>query len=173
VDVRFIAASNKELRTLIRKDAFREDLFYRLNVATIQVPPLRERKEDIPLLAEHFLSEYIRSHTTSATGIGQDVIARLSQHHWPGNVRELRNTINYAATICTTDLIGEDDLPPHFRHLAPQKRVSNIREDMERNLILDMLRKTNYNKKKTAELLNISRNTLYNKLEKYGITLSK
>ncbi len=172
VDVRFITATNKDLPALIRKSTFREDLFYRLNTAIIHLPPLRDRKEDIPLLAEYFLSEYSKLHSTCAKSISKVAIVRLLQYHWPGNIRELRNTINYAATISTNDTIDVDALPPQFRQLEPQKvSTKNIREDMERQLIIEMLQKTNYNKKKTAELLNMSRNTLYNKLEKYGIPL--
>jgi DNA-binding NtrC family response regulator len=173
VDVRFIAATNKDLRKLIHQNAFREDLFYRLDVTTLQVPLLRERKEDIPLLVEYFLDEYARTHATRVKRISEVVIAQFLQHHWPGNVRELKNTINYAATVASTDTISLDDLPPHFRNIEPREVPINIREDMERNLILETLQKTNYNKKKTAEILNMSRNTLYNKLEKYGITTSK
>jgi DNA-binding NtrC family response regulator len=172
--VRFIAATNKDLHALIQKNQFREDLFYRLNVATIQVPPLRKHKEDIPLLAEYFLSEYSRMHSTSAKSISDPVMTMLVQHDWPGNVRELKNTINYAATVSMHEVLSIADLPPHFQHLSPQPvPTTNIREDMERQLILDMLQKTNYNKKKTAEILNMSRNTLYNKLEKYGIMTPK
>ena len=173
VDVRFIAATNKDVQALIQKNHFRVDLFYRLNVATIKVPPLREHKEDIPLLAEYFLSEYTRMHSTSAKSISGPVMTTLVQHDWPGNVRELKNTINYAATVATNETVGIEDLPLHLRQVEPQKISTNIREDMERQLILEMLQKTNYNKKKTAELLNMSRNTLYNKLEKYGIAPPK
>ncbi len=170
VDVRFITATNKDLRQLIAENAFREDLFYRLNVATIKLPPLRERKEDIPLLAEHFLAEHAKTNPTSARRFSDAVIARLLGYPWPGNIRELKNTVHYAATICTNDYIGIMDLPPHFLPKRPSQSSDNIRDDMERALILDMLQKTNFNKKKTAELLNMSRNTLYNKLEKYGIS---
>ncbi|MCP4400437.1 MAG: sigma-54-dependent Fis family transcriptional regulator [bacterium] len=173
VDVRFLAATNKDLRKLIREKAFREDLFYRLEVTTIQVPPLRERRDDIPLLAEYFLSEYRKKNSTRAQDISDAVVTTFSQYEWPGNVRELRNTLRYAATITTGETILVDDLPPRFRQIYPQKRVTNIREDMERNLIVKTLQKTGYNKKKTAELLNMSRTTLYNKLGKYGISLPK
>jgi two-component system response regulator AtoC len=173
VNVRFIASTNKDLRKSIRENTFREDLFYRLNVATIRIPPLRERKEDIPPLAEYFLAECSKTHITVAKSFSEAVIAKLLQHHWPGNVRELRNTIHYAATIATNEMIGITDLPPHFNPIEPHTIAPNIREDMERKLILDTLQQTNYNKRKTAELLNMSRNTLYNKLEKYGIPLSK
>ncbi|GAK57251.1 two component, sigma54 specific, transcriptional regulator, Fis family [Candidatus Vecturithrix granuli] len=169
VNVRFITATNKDLRQLITNSAFREDLFYRLNVATIKLPPLRERKEDIPLLAEYFLAEHAKTNPTCAQRFSEAVIARFVSHSWPGNVRELKNTVHYAATICTNACIDIPDLPPHFLPKRSPQSSDNIRDDMERALILDMLQKTNFNKKKTAELLNMSRNTLYNKLEKYGI----
>ena len=173
VDVRFLAATNKDLRKLIREKTFRDDLFYRLDVTTIQVPPLRERKDDIPLLAEYFLSEYRKKNSTCAQHISETVLATFSQYEWPGNVRELRNALRYAATITTGETILVEDLPPRFRQVHPQQGATNVREDMERNLILKTLQKTDYNKKKTAELLNMSRTTLYNKLGKYGISLPK
>ena len=173
VNVRFITATNKDLRQMIVGSAFREDLFYRLNVATIKLPPLRERKEDIPLLAEHFLAEHTKTNPAYAQRFSEAVLARFLSHPWPGNVRELKNTIHYAATICTDETIDIRDLPPHFLPRKSSQPSENIRDNMERALILDMLQKTNFNKKKTAELLNMSRNTLYNKLEKYGIALSK
>lgn len=175
IDVRFIAATNKELRTLIAEHHFREDLFYRLDVATLHVPPLRDRKEDIPLLADYFLNDYASAHTTRARQISPSVLARFADHRWSGNVRELKNTIHFAAAIASTDTIDLDALPPRFRamHEPDSPAVSvpnhNVREDMERNLILATLQQTHYNKKKTAELLNMSRNTLYHKIEKYGI----
>lgn len=173
VNVRFITATNKDLRQLIADNAFREDLFYRLNVATLKLPPLRERQEDIPLLAEHFLTEHTKTNASSARRFSEAVLARFLSHPWPGNVRELKNTVHYAATICTDDTIDIRDLPPHFLPRRSPQTSDNIRDNMERALILDMLQKTNFNKKKTAELLNMSRNTLYNKLEKYDIGTPK
>jgi DNA-binding NtrC family response regulator len=175
VDVRFLAATNKDVRDLMQRSVFREDLFYRLNVATIRVPALRERKDDIQLLADYFLSEYAQSHDTVARSFSKTVMTNLQHYEWPGNVRELRNTINYAATVATRPQIVIDDLPPHFRNHSSETidKSDNVRERMERNLILEMLEQVNYNKKKAAELLHISRKTLYNKLEKYDITLPK
>ncbi len=173
VDVRFVAATNKNLADLISKQTFRQDLYYRLNTTILHLPPLRERKDDIPLLSRYFLAEFARSHPTSATHLSSDVLTRLSQHHWPGNIRELKNTINYAATIAADTAIAISELPPHFTHLSPSSGTSNIREDMERDLILSTLEKVHYNKKKTAELLDMSRKTLYNKMDKYSIPLTK
>lgn len=176
VDVRFLAATNKDLVHLIERRAFREDLYYRLNVAIMRVPPLRERKDDLPLLAEHFLAEYARSHATAARAFSPAVLKRFRRHAWSGNVRELRNVVNYAATIAAGPNIDLDDLPPQLRELAPPPagaghgRERNVRERMERNLIVEMLEQADYNKKRAAELLHISRKTLYSKLAKYGIT---
>jgi len=170
VDVRFIAATNKEIKQLVEEGKFREDLFYRLNVAIIDIPPLRERKEDIPLLISHFLNEFAKSNAQDVKALHNAVLEMLHSYSWPGNVRELRNVVNYAAAITNSAIIGIEDLPPHlFKEHAPGTR-GNLREDIEKNLILEMLQKTKYNKKKTAELLHFSRRTLYNKMEKYGIT---
>jgi transcriptional regulator with PAS, ATPase and Fis domain len=174
VDVRFIAATNRRLKELIESRKFREDLFYRLNAAILHLPPLRERKEDIPLLAEHFLSEYAGANAGTAKELSEEVLETFFEYHWPGNVRELKNALNYAAAISSGSVIGRDDLPPHFAPISPQEAISeNIREDTEKTLILKALHKVNYNKTKAADLLKMSRKTLYNKLEKYGIVLSK
>ncbi len=175
VDVRFIAATNKDVGRFIREERFREDLYYRLNTAIIKIPPLRERKDDIPLLAEYFLKDYSQSHSTCATGVSQKVLESFQHYRWPGNVRELKNAIDYAAAISGGSSIQLDDLPPDFP-TGPQVKTGapdNIREEMEKNLILSMLQKTEYNKKKTAELLNMSRKTLYSRLKKYDISTPK
>jgi DNA-binding NtrC family response regulator len=169
IDVRFITATNKDLRKLIREERFREDLFYRLNTAVIHIPPLRERKDDIPLLVEYFLSEHAQTNATQVKHISDAVREKFFQYHWPGNVRELKNVINYAAAISSKDIVDLDDLPPDFISIPQQNAPENIREDVEKNLIIKMLQKTDYNKKKTAEILDMSRRTLYRKLKKYGI----
>jgi len=173
VDVRFIAATNRDLEQLIEEQKFRRDLFYRLNTVLLFLPPLRERKDDIPLLVEFFLSEYAQMNSTRAESVSPAVLERFLEYDWPGNVRELRNTVNYSAAISSKTFIDIEDLPPNFFHIRRQAGSENIRENMEIKLIISMLRKTNYNKKKTAELLNMSRRTLYNKLEKYRIQIPK
>ena len=174
VDVRFITATNRHLKELLESRKFREDLFYRLNAAILHLPPLRERKEDIPLLAEHFLVEYASTNARTPKELSGEVLEMFFEYHWPGNVRELKNAVNYAAAISSGPVIGRDDLPPHFVPISPQEAISdNIREDTEKTLILKMLHQANYNKTKAADLLKMSRKTLYNKLEKYGIVLSK
>ncbi len=169
VDVRFIAATNKDLGALMEKNLFREDLFYRLNAAVLTVPPLRERKEDIPLLVEHFLAEYHDSSPGARKEVAPEVLARFLDHSWPGNVRELKNTINYSVAMSAGERIGMEDLPVSFLDGGLNATPRNIREDMEKHLILKTLQSTNYNRSRVAQLLNMSRKTLYNKMERYGI----
>ncbi|PIE31455.1 sigma-54-dependent Fis family transcriptional regulator [candidate division KSB3 bacterium] len=173
VDVRFIAATNKNLQALIGDHAFREDLFYRLNTAMLHLPPLRERREDVPLLVEYFLSENPHKRSGTMKNVSEAVLELFWEYDWPGNVRELKNTVNYAAAIASNDTIDVEDLPPNFANIEQHHASKNIWEETERNLILKMLQKSKYNKKRAAELLNMSRKTLYNKLEKYGIVTPK
>jgi DNA-binding NtrC family response regulator len=169
VDVRFIAATNKDLGKLIEKNLFREDLYYRLNTAVLTVPPLRERKEDIPLLVNHFLDEHLRSNPEMRKEVTPTVLARFLEYSWPGNVRELKNILNYAIAMSSTNQINAEDLPVSFPDDGLSSPTGNIREDMERQLILSMLQSTNHNRSKAAVLLRMSRKTLYNKMERYGI----
>jgi two-component system, NtrC family, response regulator AtoC len=170
VDVRFIASTNKNIMELLSAGKFREDLYYRLNTAVITIPPLRNRKEDVPLLVEHFLMEYARTNSTQLKKVKEAAFEKLLYYDWPGNIRELKNTINYAAAISPANSITIEDLPPNIVHISPPSKHENIREEMEKRLILNMLQKTSYNKKKSAKLLSMSRKTLYNKLKKYGIS---
>lgn len=169
VDIRFLAATNKDLERLIYEQKFREDLFYRLNAATLYLPPLRERKDDIPLLTNYFLHEFSRINGGNIKVLDDRVLAHLLEYDWPGNIRELKNTINYAATVSTDERITLDDLPPRFIHGSGYASSQNVRDRVERELILSMLRKTNNNKTKAAQLLNMSRKTLYNKMTRYEI----
>jgi DNA-binding NtrC family response regulator len=148
-------------------------LYYRLKAAVLKIPPLRERKDDIPLLVNHFLAEYARSQSEPEKIVEKSVWEVLIRYDWPGNVRELKNLVNYAAAISVKDSIGLDDLPPDFLETPPVVESNGSLEDVEKNVILNMLRQTGYNKKRTAELLNIGRKTLYRKLRKYGITTPK
>lgn len=169
IDVRFIAATNKDLDEMKRNNQFREDLYYRLNTAIITIPPLRERKEDIPVLADFFLNEYAALNSLKKKTLSDTVLDVLISYHWPGNVRELKNTISYACAISSGDVIGKEDLPPIFNKIEAVETTGNIREEMEKMLIIKTLQKMNYNKRKAAEMLDMSRNTLYSKIEKYGI----
>ncbi len=173
INVRCLAATNKNLEELLNSKSFRKDLYYRLNTAMLHLPPLRERKEDIPALTTYFLAEHTGTHTMPAKTISAHVLERFWDYHWPGNVRELKNAINYGAAISTAAHISVDDLPPHFQRIESKPISENIREDTEKTLILKALQRANHNKTKTAELLKMSRKTLYNKLEKYGILAQK
>lgn len=170
IDVRFIASTNKDLKEMIRKNQFREDLYYRLSTATLSLPPLRDRKEDIPVLVNTFLVEFNKNRATGVLEYGEGFIQTLMNNDWKGNIRELKNVVNYAAAICMSNKIGIEDLPPSFLSNPEVHDSFDLFRDSERSLIVKTLQKTRNNKKKTSELLKISRKTLYNKMEKYGIS---
>ena len=173
VDVRFVAATNKDLNTLMQERQFREDLYYRLSPATFYIPPLRERRDDILLLAQHFLHRFASGGHQPAKTLGDDVISVFTTYDWPGNVRELKNTLHYAATVCPKDRIGLDHLPTNFFQKCGIRVEDNVRDNVEKSLILKTLEEVYYNKSKAAEKLKMSRSTLYAKMEKYGITVQK
>ncbi len=164
VDVKFVAATNKDLKQETEKGGFRSDLFYRISALTVHIPPLRERKEDIPLLVEHFLkSTPAFKNKTFST----EALRMLSAYPWPGNVRELQNVVHRVLLLSSHDIIGPNDLPID---LDTQHKVVCYRlEDIEREHILKVLKETGGQKGKTAELLGIAPKTLYNKLTGYGI----
>lgn len=173
VDVRFIAATNKDLQALIEAKEFREDLYYRLNAAQLHVPPLRDRPEDIPLLAEYFLSR-AGAMEDRPGGFREDVMDLFFSHSWPGNIRELQNAVRYSAIVAKGEQITIDDLPPYLkpkREPAAARVSTSDLKAHERRLIEQTLEKVQGNKKRAAELLNISRVTLYKKIEKYGISV--
>ena len=170
VDVRVIAATNKNLMEEMKKGTFREDLYYRLNVIPIFVPPLRERKDDIPLLASHFLQKFTHEKKKEVASISPEVMETLLAHSWPGNVRELENTLEHAIIIAKKDKILPKDLPQYLlqKPLPAQHLVSL--QDYERSLILKTLEETNWNKHQTSKRLKINRSTLYGKMKRYGLT---
>lgn len=171
VDVRFVAATNRDLGDLIDKGQFRQDLFYRLNAAILSVPPLRERKEDIELLAGYFLEEFSNSHGKGVQKIDPKVLEFFRSYSWPGNVRELKNTLNYAVAITSRESVGLEDLPPMIKQASSAGSGDlNIREESEKGLIERTLQECHFNKKKTAEILQMSRKTLYAKIARYGIS---
>jgi DNA-binding NtrC family response regulator len=178
VDVRVVAATNRVPSDAIQQNQLREDLFYRLNVFSIHLPPLRERKDDIPLLAKTFIEEFNRQDNRQVRGVAPDTEKELERYGWPGNVRELRNVIQRAVVLSGTGLISSEHLPDNvLRGVAPAASsaaasVTPIRE-MERDLILRALEETGQDKRKAAQLLGISLKTLYNKLAKYGIQAVK
>jgi DNA-binding NtrC family response regulator len=169
VDVRVIAATNKNLMEEIRKGTFREDLYYRLNVIPIFVPPLRERKDDVPLLASHFLQKFCQEKGKDVTSISPDVMEILLAHSWPGNVRELENVIQHAIIIAKQEKILPKDLPQYLlQQPLPTKQLISL-QDHEKNLIMKTLEETNWNKHQTAKRLKINRSTLYGKMKRYGL----
>lgn len=170
VDVRILAATNKDLEEMMRKGSFREDLYYRLNVISLTIPPLRERKEDIPLLAQHFLTKYTALHGKRVRSISPYVMDRLSRYEWPGNVRELENAMERAIILSSGETILFEDLPPYLQpSLSREESSSSSLEEVEKKLILDTLRAVKGNQTRAAELLGIHRNTLRRKLKRYHI----
>ena len=174
VDVRIVCATNRPLAKLVTENRFREDLFYRINVVPIHVPPLRERKTDIPLLANHFLMKYLAKTKKDITGISKSAMKILTRYEWPGNVRELTNVIENAVIFCKGREIIQDDLPEKLRAPSQIKEFdlrlsSRSLPHAEATLIHKVLEETDWNLKQAAKLLNIARGTLYSKIKKYGI----
>jgi DNA-binding NtrC family response regulator len=176
VDVRVLAATNKNPEQAVAEGHLRQDLYFRLNVFHIHLPPLREHKEDLPLLIEHLLEEISEKHGKKVSGVGADVMELLRSYPWPGNVRELRNVLERAAIASDRGIIGRQHLPSDFGHAAATVTagLNGIRfpigttvDDMERELILQTLAATSQNKTRAAELLGISLKTLHNKLKEY------
>lgn len=174
LDVRVITATNKELETLVKEGRFREDLFYRLSVVSILLPPLRERKEDIPLLAEHFLRKYTSQNRKEIFHISPEAMALLYEHDWPGNVRELEHVIERAVALTRNPVLLPEDLPPKLRKEAgaefPEGRPLTLRE-LERQHIQRVLKVAGGNKKLAAQMLGIHRRTLYRLAKRYRIDL--
>ena len=163
VDVRIVAATNQNLRSLVEKRRFREDLYYRLNVFNIHMPPLRERTEDIPLLVAHFVKESSREMGKEISSVSDEAMRSLLQHNWRGNVRELMNTIESACVLCTGTTIQSEHLPPILEAWIISDDAAGDRD------IQEALRITRGNKARAARLLGIHRSTLYRRMERYGI----
>jgi DNA-binding NtrC family response regulator len=174
VDVRILAATNENLAEGVRKGKFREDLFYRLSVVPLHLPPLRERKEDIPLLVEHFLKKYNRKAKKTVTSISIQAVKALSQYNWPGNIRELENTIERAVVLTKGDGIELEDLMYHgisagSSLLSPADGKYMTLEEMEKEYIKAALLVHHGNRSQTADTLGIDRKTLWAKIKKYNI----
>ncbi len=167
VDFRVITATNKNLEKAIAEGSFREDLYYRLNVFTIHMPPLRERKSDIPLLVEYFVQKYARAMGKQIERISPEAMDTLIRYHWPGNVRELENAIERAMVVGLAPAIRPEDLPFQLGEKKPGPGGSLA--VMEMNCISDTLVQNHWNISRSAEILGIDRATLYNKIEKYGL----
>ena len=169
VNVRLIAATNKDLPGMIRRQAFREDLYYRLNVITITIPPLRDRKEDIAELTRHFLAKYARKLSKTITDITPEALELLSGYHWPGNVRELENVVERAVILSESGTLGAEDLSIPSSTSVTELGTNPSLEEMEKAYILQVLKEAGGNQSRASQLLGIDRKTLYLRLKKYGI----
>ena len=180
VDVRVLAASNQDLKELIAQGRFREDLYYRLNVIPIEVPPLRRRKEDIPALVGHFIALFSAENGKRPKTISVEALAYFLSYDWPGNVRELRNMVERLVIMAPRDVVGPEDLPPPLRpkegpaeDVQRERTLKDAREAFERAYIVAELRAHDGNVTRTADTLGIERSHLYRKLKAYGITPPK
>ena len=179
-DFRLIAATNRPVAQALSENRLRTDLYYRLNTFQIEVPPLRERKEDIPPLVAFFVKQFAQQLGKSEPAIAPDAFQKLVDYSWPGNVRELQNAMEYAVVLARQDLVGVKELPAEVRlptvlqrterAAAAQQGVQSL-DDVERATILQALAQCHGNKKKAAQLLGIQRPTLYNKMKRYAIEL--
>jgi len=168
VDFRIITATNSDLEKKVAEKDFREDLYYRLNVFSIQIPPLRERAADIPLIARYFLEKYARSMSKEVTDISPEAMKILTQYNWPGNIRELRNTIERALVVVgKKNRIEPDDLNLLF--LSKESLPGDSLEEIEKAHVQRILEQSDWNISRSAEILKIDRVTLYNKIKKYGL----
>ena len=183
VDVRMILATNLDLEEEVRKGTFRQDLFYRINVVTLMQPPLRERISDIPLLADHYLKDFVKQTGKPVTGISESAVQLLQRYRWPGNVRELVNVIERAVVLTKNTVLQPSDLPENFHqeenHIdlingrLPGSNLKAALANPEKQLILDALNAHGWNRQETAEFLGINRTTLYKKMKRYGISFEK
>ena len=177
VDIRIISTSNRDIEIEVEKGNFREDLFYRINVIPFHIPPLRERKEDIPLLVRYFIKKYNEKNRRNIKGITDDAINRLIEWPWKGNIRELQNVIERAILLSKTDIISSNDIymsnrPQSFRRFEDSYLSTLNLKEMEKKVILRALDKTNGNRTHAAEILGISVRTLRNKLNEYKKTMN-
>jgi len=178
IDVRIIAATNKNLEELVAEKKFREDLFYRLNVVSVHLPPLRERLDDIPFLADHFLRKYAAENEKPVSRISAEVLDLLLRYQWPGNVRELENVIERAVTLSPHSLILPEDLPRRLRVEPSEISATSLPSqvsltELEKIYIKKVLEETGGNKKRAADILGIDRRTLYRMAARYGISLKR
>jgi transcriptional regulator with PAS, ATPase and Fis domain len=176
VDVRLIAATNRDLRAALEEGTFREDLYYRLNVVPIDIPPLREHREDVPDLANHFLARFSRENGKAVEGITSAAMSLLTDYHWPGNARQLENTIERAVALSSGPVIDANDIQldtaPSKSHAAASTHFlpeGMTLEQWEDNMIREALRRANGNKSQAARLLGLSRNALRYRLSKLGV----
>jgi len=185
VDLRFIAATNKNLTTAINMEKFREDLYYRLNVIPIKVPSLKQRRSDIPLLIDHFLKKFQKGKKKRISGFSQPTMDAMMAYEWPGNVRELENVIKRLTILSEGPVVNIDDLPENIQDvngsihpdetviLGNDLNLNDAVQDYEKRIILEALEKSNWVKSKAAKLLNINRTTLVAKIKKQNIETDK
>ena len=176
IDVRIVAATNKDLSSAVQSGAFRSDLFYRLNVVPARVPPLRERTEDLVALVDHIIKRFASKHGKRAARVSPEVMASFANYQWPGNIRELENVLERMVVLSETDTLTLDQVPAEIRGALPAVTPPTLKGKMdalsqvtEKQMIVDALAKTNQNRTKAAELLGISRRTLQNKIKEYGL----
>jgi len=181
VDIRVLAATNKNLQEAVAAGDFREDLYYRLNVVQIEMPPLRERREDIPLLAAHYLERYSAENNKPFKGFSPDAMDYLTSYEWPGNVRQLQNVVERCVVLASGDMVGVEDLPAEIKDeesqyksavdlLPAEINLSETLEKIEAALIRRALARSNFVQVKAAEMLGLSKSLLQYKLKKYKLT---
>ncbi len=184
VDIRMILATNLDLEEAVRKGEFRQDLYYRINVVTLTQPPLRERISDIPLLAEHYLADFVKQTGKQVTGFSREAVEQLQRYRWPGNVRELVNVVERAVVLTKNTVIQPSDFPETLRRDDSFAELggrlgaigNNLKSALatpEKQMILDALESHGWNRQETADSLGINRTTLYKKMKKYGISFEK
>jgi DNA-binding NtrC family response regulator len=182
VDVRIIAATNVDLSQAVKEGRFREDLFYRLNVICLELPPLRSRRQDIALLAAHFLKLYADENGRSAPTLSPDALRLLMDYEWPGNVRELENAMERSVVLATGDAITPDLLPPSLTGSSltatvfdqrPDASLFDIMEDLERRIIADRLERCHWNQTEAAEFFKVPLSTLNQKIKRLNVEIKK
>ena len=171
-DARIIAATNRDLKKAMVQGIFREDLYWRLNVISIQVPPLRDRKEDIPQLVGNFIDHYNERLGKNIRSFSTEAMDLMFSHHWPGNVRELENAVERSMVLAKEDLIRSDDLPAELRveglACGSTDQTANL-DRLERDHVQSVLERCGWNKFRAAQMMGISRSTLYSKIKKHGL----
>ena len=175
IDVRIISATNKNLEKLIGQGAFREDLYFRINVFPLNCPPLRNRKEDIPIIVQSFIRSNNQKTGKKILGLSPEALEKLTTYRWPGNVRELRNAVEYAFVLCATGGIGSQHLPPKISGTERECREpaairGGVADEQEKEQLLDALRKAGGNQSEAARNLGVSRVTIWKRMKKHGIT---
>jgi transcriptional regulator with PAS, ATPase and Fis domain len=175
IEVRVIAATNKPVQESLESGAVRKDLYYRLSVITIHIPPLRERSEDVPLLVDHFLRKHEKNYKKAISGIDTDAMNALIEYSWPGNVRELENLVEMLLAFAKSPTIQLSDLPERIVHGTSVQKPGTLGDEVftlkeaEKQLVINALSKSKGNKSLAAQMLGISRKSLYKKMDDYGI----